>query len=152
MSRVALCEIRGLLEPLATALAGEEGDTWRVALAKFIRKQNPWSDGTDGLWQTPEQAAGGSCTLEEMLDAAPKGETRTIDWYLEDPENRVPKEWEGKFIFFRNSEFRDGGGHRCLRYLLRDGGRWGRCYYWLNRRMDGRVFLAVPASALKKSD
>lgn len=101
----------------------------------------------DALWQTPKQAAGGSCTLRELLAAAPEGETRTIDWYLEDT-SRIPEEWRGRVVFFRNSEFRGGDGGRYVLYLYWGGGRWDRSYRWVGGPVNGHGFLAVPASAL----
>jgi hypothetical protein len=103
----------------------------------------------DALWQTPAQAAGGACSLQRLLlDAAPHGETHTIDWYLEDPENRIPKEWEGKCVFFSNSKFRGSGGDRCVRFLYQSGGRWCRGCSWVSDLVYDYSFLAVPASAL----
>lgn len=134
----------GQLNAIVKKLGGHD------AALRFLRGELTVSEAaplTDGIWQTPAQAAGGSCTLGELLDAAPKGETRTIDWYLEDPENRIPEEWDGKVIFFRNSEFR-GGVSRHVRYLYRRGGRWSRGYGWVSDPVCDRGFLAVPASAL----
>lgn len=42
MARLALCEVRGLLVDLWDKLSGEEGPAWLAALAKFLRKENPW--------------------------------------------------------------------------------------------------------------
>ena len=99
------------------------------------------------LWQTPDQADGRICALQELLDAAPEGDTHTIDWYLEDPKNRIPKEWEGKVVFFRNSEFRVRGD-RVVRCLCQGGGRWSQSFSWVCDPVNGHDFLAVPASAL----
>jgi hypothetical protein len=152
--KIAPCDFSGLLKQTIDCLSGDSGTEWAEILKRTFRKGAHQGGGSApvsaaALWQTPAQAAGGSCSLQGLLDAAPQGETHTIDWYLEDPENRIPKEWEGKIVFFRNSKFRDGdGGSRCVRYLFWDGGRWCRGCSWVRNPVHGCDFLAVPASAL----
>src|SRR3989338_4540991 len=44
MAKIALSEARGPLNALNDALSGEDGDQWLAALARFLRKENPWGD------------------------------------------------------------------------------------------------------------
>lgn len=41
-TRLALCDIRGLLDDLFDKLTGENWSEWFTALKKFLRKENPW--------------------------------------------------------------------------------------------------------------
>lgn len=42
----------GLLRDLLEKLSGEDGDEWMTALAKFLRKENPWPVKEWAVWKT----------------------------------------------------------------------------------------------------
>src|SRR3989338_9464091 len=50
-TRLALCEVRGLLNDIVDRLSGDEGTMWAEALKKTCRKENPC--GTNGFLHQP---------------------------------------------------------------------------------------------------
>ena len=154
MAKLALCEVSELIKQVLDCLSGENGEEWAASLRRFLRKENPWPlqvGVISGLWQTVAQIEGRAVTLQYMLDTAPKGETHTIDWYLED-QSRIPDEWKGRIVIFRNSEFRDFAGARCAHFLdwnRYNRGRWERDYHRFTDKMGVREFLAVSMTPMK---
>ena len=73
MARLALCEVRGLLVDLLDKLSGEDGSTWFVALAKFLRKENPWESVTTAA---PEHLFGARRPCKAVLRDDRVGQVR----------------------------------------------------------------------------
>ena len=146
-NKVALCEARGPLNSLNDVLAGENGEEWLAALKRFLRKENPWVEPRDTLWQTDYQKAGRTVTLRELLDAAPKAGAAgdRLQRYLDNPET-IPAEWKGKYVFFPETEFCDAHDNRCVRFLCWNGGLWDRYGSWVGDAVAAHGFVAVPAS------
>ncbi|OGZ23302.1 MAG: hypothetical protein A2981_02600 [Candidatus Nealsonbacteria bacterium RIFCSPLOWO2_01_FULL_38_120] len=56
--------------------------------------------------------------------------------YLLAHQELIPKEWEGKFVYFWGTEYLSVGTS-YVRYLRRGGGRWYSYSYWLGYGWDG---------------
>lgn len=55
-TRLALRDVRGPLNDLNEKLSGEEGHVWLPALNQFLRKENPWKQGSAGAAVLPDVA------------------------------------------------------------------------------------------------
>jgi hypothetical protein len=95
----------------------------------------------DGIWQMPEQEGGGLAVLKDLLKEAPTGTTHDRYWYLEDPETRIPEEWRGKTIFFREYSY----GMACCIYW---DGTWCPGLYWRESVVGSACYVVVPAATV----
>lgn len=133
----------GQINALVKILGGHE------AVLRILRRETAdveaWPD--DKLFQTEDQRNGKVVTLEEMCKAAPQRQpgTNRLDWYFAHPE-AIPASWNGKNIYFPETECCIGGGRcRSIRYLFSNGGRWCQSYVSVSLGVGRHDFVAVPS-------
>lgn len=92
--------------------------------------------------------------LQKELEGKTVFNSNLLFWFLKHP-TLIPKEWDGKYVFFWGTIYRNPYGHRSVLCLYRrGGGSWGWGYYWLGSDWydsDPSAVLASPSSLDPKS-
>jgi hypothetical protein len=68
--------------------------------------------------------------------------------YLLEHQDLIPEEWEGKYVYFWGTIYRNADVSLYVRYLYWGGGRWGCDCLWLGRDWFDNNPAALLASAL----
>jgi len=106
-----------------------------------------WDKAKSALFLAETQEKGmvsGHALLKELKDK-PVFKANVLDYLRAHPE-LIPEDWKGKAVFFWGTIYRNRGGYLCVRYLYRDGGRWGWHCLWLDGGWSSDDPAAVRAS------
>lgn len=166
MAKIALCDARGLLNALIDTLSGEDGDRWLAALARFLRKENPWGDFSSSalaakygfeVVEDDEPIANLDVAGIEYIPVLDSGEPpitgevmrqrasdRNANFSLLDGERMLAKQEDiradrNTYIVLAKTKLRDRGGSSCVAYLGFDGERWYLSFRGLGGVWGGRV-------------
>jgi len=69
--------------------------------------------------------------LRKDLSDKPVINVNVLDYLLAHPE-LIPEEWNGKYIFFWGTIYRNANGYLSVRYLYWNGSEWSWYYHWLD--------------------
>lgn len=108
-----------------------------------------WNPKKVKLWLSDQQK-NGYVTGNVLRKEVPNPLNANVLEYLFIHQELIPEEWEGKYVFFWGTIFRDSHGRLCVRYLYWDDGAWRRDYRWLV--LDWDVLRPAASLASKSSE